>query len=78
MLKHVIHSYYAVTLCRKCLILFPVSFFFPTPAKLLPADEQRPVQSAVEDEPRHTGGASIPHLHSFIQVVEEYFSQDFL
>lgn len=51
--------------------------FSPPPAKLLPADEQRPVQSAVEDEPRHTGGASIPHLHSFIQVVE-YFSQDFL
>lgn len=25
-------------------------FLFP-PAKLLPADEQRPVQSAVEDEP---------------------------
>uniref|UniRef100_A0A668UC70 Probable ATP-dependent RNA helicase DDX46 n=1 Tax=Oreochromis aureus TaxID=47969 RepID=A0A668UC70_OREAU len=50
--------------------------FFP-PAKLLPADEQRPVQSAVEDEPRHTGGASIRHLYSFIQVVEEYFSQYF-
>lgn len=56
---------------------FFLSFFSP-PAKLLPADEQRPVQSAVEDEPRHTGGASIPHLHSFIQVVEEYFSQYFL
>ncbi len=53
------------------------SSFFP-PAKFIPADEQRPVQSVVEEESRLAGGVSISQQFPVISTVSSKWLKNIL